>query len=277
MNNPFQKFQTREGLMILGSVTLVFAMFALLGLGVFAFAKSSSENNSQTPGTITVNGTGEVYASPDVADFAATISVDASTMADAEKSATAKGNALIASLESAGIPKADITTTDYSANPKYENQAVATPMVAPAIICNGGGCPSYPVTNSVIVGYTVSQSYSIKVRNLDNAGAIAKLLTDANISNVSGPNFAIDNPEDVQNQARAKAIADAKTQAQILAQQLGVKLGAITDFQVSNGGGIEPVAFAMNATAVGASAPAPTLPSGQTDVTSNVTITYTIK
>ncbi len=267
-----QKLQTREGLIGLGSITLVFAMFALLGLGVFAFAKSTHDDGTNA-GSITVTGTGEIFAAPDVANFSGTISVDGKTMASAEASATAQENDVIAKLTAVGISKDDIKTTSYNAYPKYENRAVATPAIA----CISGNCPSYPVTNSVIVGYTVSETLSIKVRDLDKAGDIAKLLTDANISSVDGPNFAIDNPEDVQNQARDKAIADAKNQANILAKQLGVHLKQIVDFQVSNAGTIAPMMYAAKADSVGASAPSPSLPAGQTDVTSNVSITYTIR
>ena len=260
--------------MMAGSVTLVFAMFALLGLGVYAFAHTTHESNATNgAGTITVSGAGEVFSAPDVATFSATISTDGTTMSSAEKASTTKGNALLASLESAGVSKDDIKTTDYSANPKYENRAVAVPAIA----CISGNCPSYPVSNSVIVGYTVSQSYTIKVRDLDKAGDIAKLLTDANISNVSGPNFAIDKPENVQNQARAKAITDAQEQAHILASQLGVKLGKIVDFQVSNGGPVTPMLYSDKVMAVSGAAPSPVLNPGQTDVTSNVTITYQIR
>lgn len=267
-----QKLQTREGVMILGSFTLVFAMFALLGLGVFAFAKSSHDSGTNS-GSITVTGKGEIFAAPDVANFSGTISVDGKTMASAEASATAQEKALISKLADAGISKDDIKTTSYNAYPKYENQPVATP----AITCFSGSCPSYPVTNSVIVGYTVSETLSIKVRDLDKAGDIAKLLTDANISSVNGPDFAIDKPGDIQNQARDKAITDAKEQAEILAKQLGVHLKQIVDFQVSNGGSATPMVYAMKADSAGATAPSPSLPAGQTDITSNVSITYTIR
>lgn len=267
----YNKLQSQNGLILLGSVTLFFAMFALLGLGVMAFSHHS--DSDAAPATISVSGTGEVFATPDVATFSATIQADDATMGGAEKTATAGGNALLSKLEAAGVAKADIQTTDFSANPKYENQAVAVPMIG----CAGAGCPP-PVTNSVIVGYTVSQTYSIKVRNLDSAGDIAKLLTDANVSDVSGPNFAIDKPENVQNQARDKAIADAKQQAQILASQLGVHLKGIVDFQVSNGSPIYPMAYSMKAgMAADAAAPSPVLNPGQSDITSNVTITYKIK
>jgi len=257
--------------MLAGSVALVFAMFALLAFGVHAFSNLSDNSNAQ-PATITVSGTGKFSAAPDIAEFSFTVSNDAKTMTDAETAVTTQANALVSQLKKAGIADKDIQTTDFSAYPKYENQAIATPV----IMCPGGACPS-PVTNQVVVGYTVSTTYSVKVRDLTQVSAIASLITNANVNSVSGPNFTLDNPESVQNQARDLAIADAKTQASVLAKQLGVHLVRITDFQENDGGSVVPMyASAMKVGSV-ASAPTPDIESGQTTENVSVTITYQIK
>ena len=51
------------------------------------------------------------------------------------------------------------------------------------------------------------------------------------VSNLSGPDFSIDNPDALQVQARKLAIDDAKAKAQVLAKDLGVSLGKIERFQ----------------------------------------------
>ena len=263
------KAQSREGLMLLGSIALVFAMFALLGLGVFAFAKSDSSNTDATNvPTISVTGNGESFAQPDIAQFNFTVSQDAPKMTDAQSAATNHANALVAKLKDAGISAADIQTTGFDASPKYQNQSVA----GPAIVCNGGYCP--PVTNQIIVGYTVSISYSVKVRDLSKVGDIATMITTGNVQSVDGPNFTLSNPDSVSNDARDKAITEAKAQAKVLADQLGVKLGRITSFQVSGGNnGAVPMVYS----AMAKSGATPDLEPGQTDVKSSVTITYQIK
>ena len=260
--------------MMTASTTLIFAMFALLAFGVHSFSSLSAYNGSgnATPATITVSGTGKSSASPDVAQFSFTVSHDAKTMSDAQSAVTTQANALVAQLKQAGVAPKDIQTSDFSAYPKYENRAVASP----AIICANNYCPP-PVSNQVIVGYTVSTTYSIKVRDLTQAGAIATLITSANVSSVSGPNFTLDDPKSLQNQARDLAIADAKDQAHILAKQLGVRLVRITDFQENGGGNPVPMyATAMKSDMAG-SAPAPDLEAGQTTANVNVSITYQIK
>ncbi len=271
-SNLKQKFQTREGVMLVGSVALVFAMFALLGLGVYSFAKADQANQEYS--TISVTGNGESFVTPDIAKFTFTVQKDAKTMNDAEKAATADANALVEKLKAAGIAEKDIKTEGFNAYPKYETKsAVAMP-------CSPTYCPPYNPGNPVIVGYTVSHTYSVKVRDLDKAGDIAQLITSSNPSSVNGPDFTIDDEDKVMNDARGKAIADAKSQAKVLSRQLGVRLGKIVDFQVM-GNGPYPMLYAKSAMANesmdAAGAPAPTIEPGQTDVKVQVQITYRVR
>ncbi len=221
---------------------------------------------------ITVSGSGEMNVSPDTAKFTATISKDAKTMAEAQKKASEQGNALIEKLIAVGISEKDIKTEGFNAYPKYENRAeIAMP-------CSMNYCP--PVnSNPVIVGYTVSHTYSIKVRDLDKASDIAKLITDANISSVSGPEFVVDDSVAVKNEARDKAIADAKAQAKILAQQLGVRLGKIVDFQVVDGGNYPMPMYDARMVSAGSAEKtmSPDIMPGETTIKTQVMITYQIR
>jgi uncharacterized protein YggE len=274
--NLSQKIQENLTIRGLFTAALVMVIVILIARGLFPMHRFGGYPDGAERPSITVSGTGEVFVAPDVANFTGTISADAKTMAAAGKSATDQENKLIAKLTEAGIAKDDIKTVSYNAYPKYENRMVSMPEIS----CYGGNCPT-PVTNSVITGYTVSESLSIKVRNLEKAGDIAKLLADSNLNSINGPDFAIDKPEDAQNEARGKAIDDAKAQAKILSRQLGVKLVEIIDFQASNGNGpIYPMAYAMKSSmdAAGAApAPSPELPAGQTNIKSTVSITYRIR
>ena len=96
------------------------------------------------------------------------------------------------------------------------------------------------------------------------------------VQNVSGPDFALESPSAGQDAARAKAIADAKAQAQVLASQLGVHLGRIVSFSEGYGG--YPV-YAMSAgtKSVDSATPAPNLPTGENTYSDTVSITYAIR
>jgi len=85
--------------------------------------------------------------------------------------------------------------------------------------------------------------------------------------------------EAVQDQARSAAIADARTNADKLASELGVSLVRIVGFNDQSSGGIVPIMYAENAMVASASAaaPAPAIPQGQQKVTDNVSVTYEVR
>ena len=266
----YQKLQTREGITFVASLTLI--VVALAGLGMLFGGHERDSQSSVTPDPmLRVSGTGEVTASPDIARFTYSISKDAATIADARNTVATTGNDLIKKLKDAGIAEKDIKTESITTYPKYENRSTAVKCA------DGVACPV--AYNSVVVGYTVTNTFSVKVRNLDNVSKIAELLTNAKIFTLDGPQFAIDDQQLINDQAQALAIIDAKKQAGILAEQLGVRLGKIVDFQIDTTGG-SPVPMydraMLSATPMEKSV-APELPTGETKVTAHVTISFHIR
>jgi uncharacterized protein YggE len=128
----------------------------------------------------------------------------------------------------------------------------------------------------VLTGYTASESINVKVRSIDTVGDIMQALGTTGVSNLSGPNFTIDNPDALQATAQAKAITDAKTKAEALAKSLGVSLGKIESFSDNSSSPIMYKAEALSAMAVPSAAPA-VIPAGQNTITSDVSITYEIQ
>lgn len=266
----YQKLQTREGITFIASLTLIVA--ALAGLSMLLGGFNHGPRSLTTPDPVLrVSGTGELTTSPDIARFTYSISKDAATIADARNTVATTGNELIKKLKDAGIAEKDIKAESITTYPKYENRSSAIKCA------DGMACP---VTyNSVIVGYTVTSTFSVKVRDLDNVSKIAELLTNAKIFTLDGPQFAIDDQQAINDQAQALAITDAKQQAKILAEQLGVRLGKIVDFQVDTAGG-SPVPMydrAMVSVAPMEKSVAPELPTGETKVTAHVTISFRIR
>ncbi len=266
----YQKLQTREGITLIASLTLI--VVAVAGLGVLFGGHDYDSKSFTTPDPVLrVSGTGEVTTSPDIARFTYSISKDAVTIADARNTVATTGNDLIKKLKDAGIAEKDIKAESITTYPKYENRSTEVKCA------EGTACPI--AYNSVVVGYTVTNTFSVKVRDLDNVSKIAELLTNAKIFTLDGPQFGIDDQQAVNDQAQALAITDAKKQAKILAEQLGVRLGKIVDFQVDGSGGAP---MPMYDRAILSAAPmeksvAPELPTGETKVIARVTITFRIR
>src|SRR5580704_10374955 len=69
--------------------------------------------SDQTQNTITVDGTGDALAAPDVATFSFGVTVTAPTVSDAQTQAATKANAAVAALKNGGVASNDITTESY--------------------------------------------------------------------------------------------------------------------------------------------------------------------
>lgn len=220
--------------------------------------------------TITVTGEGEVSAVPDTATFSVTIQERGTTVADAQSKATKKTNDIVDYLSSEGLDDKDVKTTDYSAYPEYE---YASKVCAVGEYCVPG--------KQTLVGYQVSQTITVKVRDTEQAGDLLTGVGSRGASQVSGLSFTIDDEDALQASARDEAIAKAKQKAETLARSLGVRVVRVVGF--SESGDYGPYyaygrgGVAMDMAMESKVAPAPALPAGENKIVSNVTITYEIR
>jgi len=243
----------------------------VLGLLVlFLAAKTVTEINSWSKDelypskTITVMADGEALAVADIASFTFSVDEEGTTSDEAQNKATTKINNAIEYLKSNGVEEKDIKTENYSIYPKYNNP---TP-------CTQFSCPSF---EQKIVGYTVSQSVRVKVREIDNTGKFLSELTKFGINNVSGISFTIDDEDALYDEAREDAITKAKAKAEVLEDELGVRLGDIISFSEDN-----PNLYAadgMGGAEMGVSfkAAAPQIPAGENKYATRVYMTYELK
>jgi hypothetical protein len=211
--------------------------------------------------TITVDGMGKVSAAPDVATVSFTVSENGDTASQAQSAATKKTNVAVAVVKGLGIEDKDVKTTSYNLSPRYAYQPP----------CYSTYCPQ----ESRIVGYTVSQTIEVKVRDLDTVGKTLSALGDAGVSNLYGPNFTIDKEDEFKAEARKEAIQEARAKAKILAKDLGVRIVRVSSYYESGG----PLYYGKGgglATADSAASP-PAVPAGENDITVNVTVTYEIR
>lgn len=230
--------------------------------------------NSMSVSTISLSGYGEVQAVPDIANIYFTITKESKVVKDAQDMVAVVEKSAIDMLKENGVDEKDFKATNASFYPKYEYQSESGVRLA----CNQWGCPPSS-GKQVIVGYTASESITVKVRDTDNVGKIMQGLGTIGVTDLSGPNFAIDDEDALKMEARRLAIKDAKEKAKTLAKDLGVRLGRIANFQED--GGYYPVMYktevanmALDASAQAAPA---SLPAGENTISSTVTIMYEIK
>lgn len=158
------------------------------------------------PRTISVGGHGQVAITPDIAIVtvgADTRDVDLETALDL---ANQKADAIVAALQAAGIAEEDIQTSGFSIWPEYNYDNPE---------------------QQEITGYHVSHTFTVKVRDIDQAGAIVATAVDAGANQVQGIYFTTENPGSAVSQAREAALNDARTKAEDLARLANATLGEV--------------------------------------------------
>jgi uncharacterized protein YggE len=238
-------------------------IIAILVLAVLANWLGLGLKQDRPVNTISVSGKGEIVVKPDIATISFGVSAESMDVAKAQSESATKMNNIIDFLKKNGVDEKDIKTTNYSIYPRYDYNRIS------ALYPNGG--------NQVLAGYVVSQNVEVKIRKIEDAGAILGGVGGFGVTDVSGLNFSLDKADEKKDEARDLAIEDARAQAKVLAKSLGVRLGDVSSFSEN---GNYPMYYAMEksvAMGMGGDSVAPQLPTGESKITSNVTITYEIR
>lgn len=256
-NNP-----TLRNLLV-GLFTLLIAFVAIKSIAELKSMSFIGKSLSM-PNVISVSGKGEVVAKPDVATFSFSVTEEAESVTAAQNASAKKTDAIITYLTSKGIPTSDIKTVSYNIYPRYDYV----------------GGTMYASGKQVLAAYVVSQTIEVKVKKIEDAGSLLSGIGEFGATNVSGLTFSVDNYDELLREARDKAITDAKEQAHVLAQSLGVTIIGITSFYDQAPYTPYPVMYAKEVSVMGMGgdeAQNVPLPSGENKIISNVTITYEIK
>ena len=247
---------------------LVVSVFFVVKIATEVKSYQTMGDDHQPSNVITVSGTGEVFAIPDTAKITFTVHSEGKNIMEAQKKSADILSNTMAILKTNGIDEKDIKTDGYNANPKYEWR---TDKMSP---CVSGYCPN---GKNVIVGYSVDESISVKIKKVDTAGVIVDAIGKTGVSNISGPDFTVGDIDTKKAEARKLAIDNAKSKAQVLAHDLGVRLVRIVNFNENNTGGY-PIPMMDTMVRSEAKASVSTmLPVGENKITSDVSITYEIR
>lgn len=233
---------------------LIAAATFVLTLGViqaFDISLPVSVVTRTASGELSVVGEGKVDVVPDVASVQAGIIVsDARTVQDAENKINDVNNKIVSELEKLGIDKKDIKTTNYSINPNY----------------------NYDGGKNTITGYYGNATLTIKVKETEKLPQVINTATSAGANQIYDTQYTLDNPSKYREEAREKAIQNAREQAQKLANQLNIKLGRIVNIVESTPASIGPYPV-LRAEGVG-SGETPNLSPGTQTISSVVTLYF---
>ena len=223
--------------------------------GVVALAIPASGADTTNTRYITVTGVGTISVVPDAVRFNATVSSLASSNAAALSSASKSAAAVRAALKDKGIALKDIRSANISVYPEYNYTQEA---------------------GTKITGYRASQTFDVLVRKASNAGTIIEAVVTAGGDNVQlgGVIPTTLNPAIATQEARAAAVANAKSKASSYAKLLGTSIGKVL-FLEEQSSPIYSSPFPM-AKAGAAADQAVEIDLGEQDVTVTITVRWAL-
>jgi uncharacterized protein YggE len=198
--------------------------------------------------------------SPDLAEISFSVVTQGKNPETLSATNTDKMNAVLEFIKSQGIADADAKTTDYNLSPNYQ-------------------WDKYSQRN-FIVGYTLTQTVRVKVRDLSKVASVLAGLTPLGVNQVGNINFTFADPEKYLGMARADAFLKVQAKALAMVQSAGVSLGRVITI-AENGYAPPPRPFYFGAAkamdSMASMPPAPNIQPGTQDITDTVTITYEVR
>lgn len=196
---------------------------------VEALARGASSYSSFGSSTgIQATGVGVVEAQPDIAIMSLGVETFAATVSAARGEAATAMDAMITVLHAAGIEDDDLETQYFNIQPEYTYDQVSTTME------NGER-----ITRSErrLVGYRVTNTLSVTIRDLDNIGNIVDSVAEAggDATRLNNISFTIDDGSALEAQARELALRDAVAKADLYASVTGVDRGKLVTIVETSG------------------------------------------
>lgn len=237
---------------VIGVTTFFVLLFTFTKLfGPIPFSVSSAVTTKST--TFDVTGEGKVTTTPDIAIVNVGVTASGQTVKQAQDILNTNINKITDAVKKLGVDAKDIQTGSYS--------------ISPTMDFTGG--------SQKITGYAANSNLVIKVRQVDKANTVVDTATGNGANQVGGVSFEVDNRDAAENEARQKAVENAKRKAEQASKIVGFRLGRIINYTENFGGGPKPVPLRANE-AVGAVQPSTNIEPGSSEIQVSVTLSYEI-
>ena len=215
---------------------------------------------------IWVSGQGKITLEPDLAVLNLGVEANAETVAAAREQAATAMDAIVASLTANGVETRDIQTRFFNISPQYEFTQVTE-----------GGIRT---NKQVLVGYRVSNSAAVKIRDLSAVGTIIDDVAGAggDATRINGISFTVEDTSPLMTQLREDAVGDALAKAAQFARLTGVSLGNLVF--ISETGGARPQARGFEefaAVSLAAAAPDTSISGGELQISLTVQAVFAIQ
>lgn len=227
---------------------------SLLAVMLLAAAPALAADKD-TPHIVAVWGEGTVHAVPDTAEVSAGVVTQADTAAAALKDNSAAMDKVMKAVASFGIASSDVQTQGINVSPVMSRPA--------------GRADAPPQ----ITGYRASNIVSVRVRDMAKLGVVLDSLVSSGANEMHGMRLAVGAPDKLMDEARGKAMADAKRKAELLAKAGGAKLGPVASISEETSTVPQPRMYAR-AEMVAAAVP---VAAGEVELKATVRVVYALE
>ena len=223
------------------------------------------QTNGQTG--IWVNGQGKISLDPDLVLLNVGVDTTGKTVAEANGKAADAMDAIVKALRDRGLSDKDIQTRSFNVSPQYEYREVTE--------------SGFRTNRQILVGFRVSNTAVIKIRDLDAVGEIIDEVATAggDSTRINGINFTVEDTSPMMDELRALAVGDVMDKAEDYARLSGVGLGRLIFISESSVGRPIVQDFAVPRMVFAESAMAASTPiiGGELELTLNVQAVFAIQ
>lgn len=194
----------------------------ILALGLMLVATLScqaSESIAPSPGVISVSGEGVATAVPDMASVSVGVTTQAKDAADAMAANNRAMASLFKALDEFGVSETDRQSSGFSVYPRYDRKS------------DGRNA-------SEITSYVVSNQLTIRYRDIDRLGELLSAVVASGSNQLGSLSFGNSREADLLDEARTRAVANARHKASLYAEAAGGKLGQVVS--ISEAGAAQP-------------------------------------
>ncbi len=213
--------------------------------------------DATAPATLSVQGTGAVWVTPDIASLSLSVARSAANSSAALSAMDRRVDAIVGAVRALGVPTSGIQTESID--------------TSSAVLTTGP-----PKHRSHVRLYTATESLSI-TSTATLAGSVIDAAVHAGADDIDGPSFSFSNPTAGDSAANVAALNDATQQADAAAATLGYTVTGVQSVDLDPGSEVvAPVSSGRAATPKAGSTTPTSLSPGAQEVESTVAVVFTI-
>jgi uncharacterized protein len=229
----------------------------LIGAATTLFlAVAPASAQTAAPRTLNIAGNAEVHVAPDAAIISTGVVTEGDTAAGTLKAASAAVAKVVGAIRAFGVEAKDLQTSGLALEARTYHPDKPSPTDKPHII-----------------GYTAANTITVRVRDLAKLGDLIDKVAVAGANRIDGIEFVVSNQDGLLDEARRKAVADAKGKADLYAQAAGLTLGKLMSLTEESGSPVpRPMGRAMS---MSTAAPVP-VEAGEMTLSMRVRLVWTL-